>query len=102
MLTSIILGYTKIEKNDQMQPITIKTERTIRVEEISIGSKTAAELGTMGFVNVRRFKARFISKAKQSKINYVHKDGVDYAVNSIKDDGSGRFVTIEVSRNDQL
>lgn len=100
MLTSITLGYTTIEKNDQMQPMKVVRERPIKVEEITLGSKTAAELGMMGFANVRRFKARFIPGLKDGKVNYVKKGNTTYAVNSIKDDGSGRFVTIEVSLND--
>ena len=49
MLTSIVLGYTTIEKNEQMQPVKVVRERPIRVEEIALGSKTATELGMMGF-----------------------------------------------------
>jgi len=100
MLTSIVLGYTTIEKNEQMQPVKVVRERPIRVEEIALGSKTATELGMMGFKNVRRFKARFVPGLKDSKVNYVKKGTTTYSVNSIKDDGSGKFVTIEVSLND--
>ena len=100
MLTSIKLLYTTMEKNEQMQPVKKQKERTIRVEEISVANKTATELGTLGFRNIRRFKARFISNVKTSQIDYVRKDGVDYSVNSIRDDGSGKFVIIEVAIND--
>ena len=89
-----------MEKNAQMQPVKKQKERIIRVEEIPIANKTATELGTLGFSNIRRFKARFINNVKTSKINYVRKDGVNYAVNSIRDDGSGKFVIIEVAIND--
>lgn len=89
-----------MEKNAQMQPVKKQKERIIRVEEIPIANKTATELGTLGFTNIRRFKARFISDVKTTKINYVRKDGVDYAVNSIRDDGSGKFIIIEVAIND--
>ena len=89
-----------MEKNAQMQPVKKQKERVIRVEEIPVANKTATELGTLGFTNIRRFKARFISDVKTTKINYVRKDGVDYAVNSIRDDGSGKFIIIEVAIND--
>lgn len=101
MLTSIKIQYTTYEKNSNMQPVKVERERTIRAEEIAIANRTATELGMLGFANIRRFKVRFLAEAKTSQINYVVHKSVKYKVNSIKDDGSGRFVILEVSINDK-
>lgn len=100
MLTSITLNYTSVSKNENMQTITKSVDKKIRAEEMAVGNKTMDELGTIGFADVRRFRAHFIPKAKQTKINYVNVKGKQYKVQSIKDDGSGRFVTFDVTAND--
>lgn len=100
MLTSITLNYTTIAKNANMQPIKMTKDRKVKAEEMVIGNKTMDELGTIGFTNLRRFKVRFLPWAKQAHINYVTIKGIEYKVMSIKDDGSGRFVTLDVSVND--
>lgn len=100
MLTSITLHYTAIVKNENMQPKKITKKRTIRAEEIPIGNKTMDELGTIGFTDVRRFKIHALPQSKQSKINFVEIQGKEYKVESIKDDGSGRRVTLDVTAND--
>lgn len=83
-----------------MQPKKITKTRIIRAEEIPIGSKTMDELGTIGFTDIRRFRIHALPQSKQSKINFVEIKGKDYKVESIKDDNSGRRVTIDVTAND--
>ena len=83
-----------------MQPKKITKKRVIRAEEIPIGSKTMDELGTIGFTDIRRFRIHALPHSKQSKINFVEIKGKEYKVESIKDDGSGRRVTIDVTAND--
>lgn len=100
MLTSITLHYTTIVKNENMQPKKITKKRTIRAEEMLIGNKTMDELGTIGFTDIRRFRIHALPRSKQSKINFVEIRGKEYKVESIKDDGSGRRVTIDVTAND--
>lgn len=100
MLTSIKLHYTTIIKNEQMQPKKITKTRVIRAEEIPIGNKTMDELGTIGFTDIRRFRIHALPQSKQSKINFVEIQGKEYKVESIKDDNSGRRVTIDVTAND--
>ena len=100
MLTSITLHYTTIIKNENMQPKKITKKRTIRAEEMVIGNRTMDELGTLGFTDIRRFRTHALPQSKQSKINFVEIKGKEYKVESIKDDGSGRRVTIDVTAND--
>ena len=83
-----------------MQPKKITKSRTIRAEEMIIGSKTMDELGTLGFTDIRRFRMHALPHSKQSKINFVEIKGKEYKVESIKDDGGGRRVTIDVTAND--
>ena len=100
MLTSITLHYTTIVKNENMQPKKITKSRTIRAEEMIIGSKTMDELGTLRSTDIRRFRMHALPHSKQSKINFVEIKGKEYKVESIKDDGGGRRVTIDVTAND--
>ena len=100
MLTSITLHYTTIVKNENMQPKKITKKRVVRAEEMVIGNKTMDELGTLGFTDIRRFRIHALPHSKQSKINFVEIKGKEYKVESIKDDGSGRRVTIDVTAND--
>lgn len=83
-----------------MQPKKITKTRVIRAEEIPIGNKTMDELGTIGFTDIRRFRIHALPHSKQSKINFVEIKGKEYTVESIKDDNSGRRVTIDVTAND--
>ena len=83
-----------------MQPKKITKNRTIRAEEMIIGNKTMDELGTLGFTDIRRFRIHGLPHPKQSKTNFVEIKGKEYKVESIKDDGSGRSVTIDVTAND--
>lgn len=83
-----------------MQPKKVTKTRVIRAEEIPIGNRTMDELGTIGFTDIRRFKIHALPQSKQSKINFVEIQGKEYKVESIKDDGSGRRVTIDVTAND--
>lgn len=83
-----------------MQPKKITKTRVIRAEEMAIGNKTMDELGTIGFTDIRRFRIHALPQSKQSKINFVEIKGKDYKVESIKDDNSGRRVTIDVTAND--
>ena len=100
MLTSITLNYTKITKNSNMQPVKETISRTVRADEMVIGNKTMTELGAIGFTDLRRFKLKYISDIKTSKINYIEHKGITYKVTSIKDDGSGRVITIDASIKD--
>ena len=83
-----------------MQPVKITKKRTIRAEEMIIGNRTMDELGTLGFTDIRRFRVHALPQSKQAKINFVEIKGKEYKVESIKDDGSGRRVTIDVTAND--